>query len=376
MALDLSVRPVTTKADIRTFMKLPWKLYVSDPLWVPPLFFDLKNRLSKKHNPFFEHAEAEYFMAFRGSEPVGRITAQVDKHYDMHWGPGTGHFGWFESENDPAVAKALFEAAADWLKRRDRKKMQGPFNFNINDECGLLVDGFDTPPMILMPHNPQYYQTLFEEQGFAKAQDLYAYRLDATAEAPEDVANYAEKIRSREEVTVREWNMKEFKNEMERFREVYNQAWEQNWGMVKLTDKELKAHTLELRYLVDPGLAFFAEKADGEVMGVSLTLPNLNEYIMHLNGRLYNLLPTMWYNMVVKKRFRSCRVFALGVKQKFRRSGVGAVFYYDTLMAAKRLGYQWGEMSWILESNDAMNRAIQHMGGEVYKTYRVYEKSI
>ena len=376
MAQDITVRPVSTAADLQTFIKLPWKLYPKDPRWVPPLFFDIGNKLSKTHNAYFDHSTAEYFIAYRGSEPVGRITAQHDANYDKHWGGQTGHFGFFESVDDRSVARALFDAAADWLRKRGRDKMQGPFNFNINDECGLLVDGFDTPPMVLMTHNPPYYRGLLEAQGFLKAQDLLAYRLDATVDAPEDVRKYAEMIRRKEGVVIREWNMKDFKREMKLFIEVYNSAWERNWGMVQLTERELMAHSLELRYLVDSRLAFFAETQSGEVMGASLTLPNINEYIIALNGHLYNLLPFKWYPMVIKKKYRSCRVFALGVKKEFRRSGVGAVFYYDTLMAAKRLGYEWGEMSWILESNDAMNRAIQHMGGTVYKTYRIYEIAI
>ncbi len=376
MALDISVKPVSSSSELKTFMKLPWKLYVGDMNWVPPMFFDVGGKLNKKHNPFFDHAQAEYFIAWRGAEPVGRITAQIDEHYAKHWGPGTGHFGFFESIDDPAVARALFETARDWLKNKGIERMQGPYNFNINDECGLLVDGFDTPPMILMTHNPRYYQRMFDDFGFKKVQDLLAYRLDAVAEAPEDVKNYAEMIRKKEGVVIREWNLKDFDNEMKKFIEVYNSAWEKNWGSIMLTERELMAHSMELKYLLDPRLAFFAETRKGEVMGLSLTLPNLNEYIIRLNGHLYNLLPARWYPMVIKKKYTSCRVFALGVKAEFRRSGVGAVFYYDTLMAAKRLGYTWGEMSWILESNEAMNRAIQHMGGVVYKTYRIYERAV
>ena len=373
MALNVSVKEVSSGSELKAFIKLPWRIYQDDPCWVPPLFFELNNRLSKKRNPYFDHAQAEYFLAWRGSEPVGRITAQIDEHYDRHWGGKTGHFGWFESLDDVSVAKALFGAAGEWLRNKGRDRMQGPYNFNVNDECGLVVDAFDVPPVILYTHNPKYYSNFFNDYGFFKAQDLYSYRLDTTAEAPEDVVRFAETIRARDDVVIRTWNMRDFKTEMAKFREVYNAAWEKNWGDVMLTERELNAHALELRYLLDPRMCFFAEKRDGTPMGVSLTLPNLNEYFKGLNGHLYNLLPFQWYNMVVKKRYRSCRVFALGVKEEFRRLGVGAVFYYDTLTAAKRLGYEWGDMGWILESNDGMNRAIRNMGGEVYKTYRIYE---
>lgn len=373
MTSGITVSRVSDKMELEAFIKLPWKIYADDRNFMPPPLFDVKKRLGKKSNPYFEHSEAEYFLALRNGEAVGRITAQIDLNYDKHWGGKTAHFGWFEAIDDPAVAQALFDAAAKWLRDKGRDKMMGPFNFNINDECGLLVDGFDTPPMVLMTHNPRYYEKFFLDYGFTKAQDLYAYRLDAVADAPTDVKNFAEMIRKKEGVVIREWDLSKFEREMKLFREVYNSAWEKNWGMVQLTDAELKAYTLELRYLVDPRLAFFAETRDGQVMGASLTLPNVNEYYVKMNGHIYNLLPFAWYNMIVRKKFKSCRVFALGVKKEFRNSGVGAVFYYDTLMAAKKLGYEWGEMSWILESNPAMNRAIQHMGGTVYKTYRIYE---
>jgi hypothetical protein len=376
MALDVSIRPVTTSSEINTLIKLPWKLHADDPLWVPPLIFDVKNKFDKKHNHFFDHGEGEYFIAWKGSEPVGRITAQFDRNYDVQWGEGVGQFGWFECVDDRAVADALFGTAADWIRKQGRKKMQGPFNFNINDECGLLVDGFDTPPMFMMIHNPAYYQGLYEGHGMTKAMDMWAYRMDTTQEAPDDVKEYAEQIRARDDIIIRKWNMKEHNREMDRWLEVYNSAWEKNWGAVKMSEKEFKAHALELRFLADPDLMFMAETKDGEVMGCAFTLPNLNEYFKYLNGNVLKLFPFRWYPMIIKKRYKSCRVVTLGTKEKFRRSGVGAVFYHDTLMAAKRKGYEWGEMSWILETNDAMNRAIRNMGGEIYKTYRIYEKDI
>lgn len=376
MALDISVRPVSDNNDRNAFIRLPWRLYAGDPCWAPPLIFDVKRRLSPKHNHYFSHAEAELFVAYRGSEPVGRISAQIDKNYDMHWGEGMGQIGWYESVDDTAVARALFDTAADWLRSKGRERMQGPYDFNINDECALLVDGFDTPPMPLMKHNLRYYEGHFEDYGFDKAQDLYAYRLDTTAEPPEDIVKFAEAVRARDDVVIRNWDVSKHKSEMEKWLEVYNTAWEKNWGAVKMSDKEFLAHSAEMRYLADHDLIFVAEEPSGKVMGMAMTLPNLNEYLIQLNGHVYNLFPSLWYSMVVKKSYKTCRVFTLGVLEEYRRLGIGAVFYHDTLMAAKKNGYQWGEMSWILESNDAMNRAIRHMGGEVYKTYRIYETGL
>lgn len=375
--MTVTVRPVESAADLKAFLRLPWKIYPADKNWVPPLLWDQGRKLDRTHNPYFQHAEARYFIAGQGSEPLGRITAQVDRNYEAHWGRKVGQFGFFECADNPAVAQALFETAGAWLKAKGCVEAQGPFNPNINDECGCLVEGFDVPPMFLMTHNPPYYGKLIAAQGFEKAMDLLAYRMDAVAEAPQDVANYAEHIRHTEGITIRQWDLKNFEREMELFREVYNSAWEKNWGMVKLTDAELKAHTIELRTLVWPELAFFAFQGD-QIMGASLSIPNYNEVIIRLNGRLFpfGALRMGLARLQKGKAIKSCRVFALGVKQEFRRSGVGAVFYYDTLMAAKRLGLQWGEMSWILENNDAMNRAIQHMGGTVYKRYRIYGKNL
>ena len=376
MSQTITVKPVVSSSDLNLFLKLAWKLNTQTPNWVAPKMFDIKHRFDKKHHHFFDHAEGEYFIAWRGNQPVGRITAHFDYNHDLHWGGHKGHFGWFESENAPEVARALFEAASDWLRKNGRDKIQGPFNFNINEECGLLIDGFDTPPMFMMTHNPPYHQKLIEDLGFTKAQDLYAYRLDATAEPPADIVKFAESVRAREDVVIRPWNMKDHANEMKRWLEIYNSAWEKNWGSVKLTEAEFLEHTFELRFLADPELIFMAETKAGEIMGCAFSFPNLNEYIGPANGHLPGLLPFRWYDMVVRKKFSSLRVVTLGVKEEFRRSGVGAVFYYDTLMAAKRKGYKWGEMSWILESNGPMNRAIQHMGGTVYKTYRIYEKAL
>jgi GNAT superfamily N-acetyltransferase len=376
MPPEISIRPVESKSDLNAFVKLPWKIYKNDECWVPPMIFDVKRRLTEKHNHFFDHGRAKLFLAWKGSEPVGRISAQIDDNYDKHWGGKTGLFGWFESVDDPDVSNALFDAAKEWLKENGRDTMQGPYDFNINDECGLLVKGFDTPPMAMMKHNLIYYENLFDGYGFKKAQDLYAYRLDATADPPEDIANFAKLVRANDDIVIRNWDPKNIKVEMKKWLEVYNSAWEKNWGSVLLTEAEFMAHTLELKYAVDPEFVFIAENKKGEVMGMALALPNVNEYYAKVNGHIYNFFPTLWYQMFVKKKYKSLRVFTLGVKEEFRKSGIGAVFYYDTLMAAKKKGYTWGEMSWILESNDAMNRAIVNMGGEIYKTYRIYDKSI
>jgi len=368
--MSLKVRRVESKSDLKNFIYFPWKIYQGDKNWVPPLIFDMKRKLDPKENPYFEHARAQYFLAERNGEIVGRITAQVDDHYYQHWGEKVGQWGFFESIDDQEVASALFDSARSWLKEQGQVKMQGPFNFTINDECGLLIDGFDSPPMMLMTYNPAYYQKLCEGYGMRKAIDLLAYKTTADTEPDPAIVNFANLLKQKHEIKIQNMNWKNFDQQMDWFVEIYNSAWEKNWGMVPLTEKELRYHTAELRLLAwrFPELNFFA-LVNNKPIGMSITIPNLNEVLIKCNGRL--LTPRIIE--LLTHKFESCRVFALGVKEEYRRMGVGAVFYVETLNSARRTGFKWGEMSWILETNAPMRRAIERMGGYVYKTYRIYE---
>jgi len=368
--MAVKVRKVESKGDLYIFIRFPWRIYRNDKNWVPPLLFDVSRRLDRGKNFYFDHARAEYFLAEKDGEPAGRITAQVDDFYFEHWGEKVGQFGFFECVDDPEVSKALFDAAADWLRRQGRERMQGPFNFTVNDECGLLVHGFDTPPMMLMTHNPKYYQALYEKYGMKKAMDLLAYRAEGTTEPDPAVVSFAELLKKKHEIKIRNMNWRNFDKEMNNFVQIYNSAWEKNWGMVPVTEKEIRSHGFELRLLAAfwPEMNFFAE-VEGRVIGMSITIPNFNEVLIHLNGKILNWRTLRFFT----HKFESCRVFALGVKDEYRRLGVGAVFYVETLYTAKRRGFKWGEMSWILETNQPMRRAIERMGGHVYKTYRIYE---
>lgn len=371
--MAIEIREIETKDELKKFILFVRKIYRNDKNFVHPLFFDVSTKLDKRKNPYFEHAKAKYFIAERNREMVGRLTAQIDRHYFEHWGAKVGHFGFFECIDDQEVANALFDRACEWLRQEGQEKIQGPYNLTINDECGLLIDGFDLPPMILMTYNPPYYQKLIENYGFKKAMDLLAYRMDSTQEPPEDVVRFAEMLKKKHQITIRNMSHRNFDRELDKFVEIYNSAWEKNWGMVPLTEKEIRMHKPELWLLARffPELNFFAE-VEGKPVGMSITLPNFNEVLIKLNGRL--LTPGIFRFFTHK--FESCRVFALGVKPDYRRLGIGAVFYVETLFTARRLGYKWGEMSWILENNQEMNRAIQHMGGKVYKSYRIYEKEL
>jgi hypothetical protein len=373
----VTVAPVRTDRDLAAFVEVPFDLYRCDPLWVAPIRSDLLRRLDPDRNPFFEHAEAAYFLARRGDRSVGRISAHTDASFDrIHADePSTGFFGFFECENDADAALALFDAAEEWLASRGRVRMIGPASFTLNDEAGLLVDGFDSSPMIFMTYNPDYYELLVGKGGFERAQDLWAYRLDATAEPPPEMVAWGEEAAER--FTFRPIDMKRFDRDLLAFMDVYNASWERNWGFAPVSEAEIHAHAKDLRPLIDPRLVIVVEDgASGETAAVGLTLPNLNEALIRAKGRLGPVSAARILWKAKRRRWEACRVFALGVKPAYRQTGVGARLYCETLAAARRAGYRWGEMSWILESNVEMNHAIRHMGGTIYKTYRMYERPI
>lgn len=358
------------------FISLPWHISanLNDPQWVPPLRMENRLRMSERFNPFFKNARAKYFIAYDAGKPVGRISAHISDRFNEFQKVKWGFFGWFECVDDPEVAKALLERAENQLSEWGMEACVGPFNYTSNDECGLLIDGFDTPPMFLMTHNPQYYQSLIEKAGYEKGHDLLAYRIDATAEPPEGIVEIAEQIRSRPDVNFRTWDIKNnLRRELLAFLDIFNAAWSRNWGYVPLAREELLSHEFELKRLLDEEIAFMAE-VNGEPAGFSLSLPNLNEAIRHMNGKANPI--AIWKFLKAMKKVESLRVFALGVKPEHRTVGVASVFYVDTLRVARQRGYKYGEMSWILESNDAMNRAIKAMGGTVYKTYRIFKKDL
>ncbi len=381
MALDvtlparraLEVRPVASKRELNTFIKLPWRLYRNEPNWVPPLVFDRKRFLDRSRNPFFKHAEVELFLAWRGDQPVGRISAQVDRNFNEFQHHEWGMFGFFESEDDPEVAAGLLGAAADWLKVRRRDRMVGPMDFTTNDECGVLVDGYELLPTILTNWHHPYYPALIEGAGLTKAMDLYMWSLDvANREAVHPaIWRVAEEVESKYGITVRNMRKKDMEAEIGRFLEVYNAAWERNWGFVPLTEEEVRHYAKDLKQILDENWAFIAEK-DGEPVGAALTLPDYNQVFKHLNGRL---LPFGWAKFLYyKRKIDRVRVFALGVKPEYQHTGVGAKLYERHWEAGARTRQHRGETGWTLESNKPMNRAMERMGGRVIRTYRVYER--
>jgi hypothetical protein len=375
----VSIRPVRSKRELKRFVKVPFGLHSDQPQWVAPLIFERMEFLSREKNPYFEHAEAEYFLAERDGEAVGRITVQVDHRWDEYQGGSDAMFGFFETANDPKVAAALLGAATEWARGKGRGRLLGPMDFTTNDEIGILIEGYERRPMILEPWHPPYYRELIEAEGFDKAMDVQMWELqfgDLKEGESFDPSIHAaaEKALGDEGIVIRNMRKREMASEVRRFMDVYNEAWGDNWGFVPITDAEVEFQAKNLKQVIDEDWAYMAEK-DGEVVGAALTLPDINQVLAKLNGRL---LPTGWLRFLLGKgKVDQLRVLALGVKHDYRHSGVAAGLYLKHLETAAAPGkIEGGEMGWILETNGPMNRAMEGMGGKVVKKYRLYEKAL
>jgi GNAT superfamily N-acetyltransferase len=376
---SVSIRPVRTRRELKRFIKVPFRLHRDHPQWVAPLIFERMEFLNRKKNPYFEHAEAEYFVAERDGEPVGRISAQLDHRWDEYQGGSDAMFGFFETSEDAEVTGALLDAAAEWAAARGRTRILGPMDFTTNDELGILIEGFELRPMILENWHPPYYQRQIEAHGFSKAMDLLMWELnfgDLKEGERFDPAIHAaaKKALSDEGVTIRNIDKGNLEREMRLFTPVYNDAWSDNWGFVPPTDAEVAFHAKLLKQVIDEDWAYIAEK-DGEAIGAALTLPDINQVLAKLNGRL---LPFGWARFLLGKgKVDRLRVFALGVKGDYRHTGVAAGLYLKHLETAQKPGaIEGGEMGWILETNGPMNRAMEGMGGRVVKKYRLYERAL
>jgi hypothetical protein len=376
---SLTIRPVRTRRELKRFVKVPFRLHREHPQWVPPLVFERMQFLDREKNPYFEHAEAEYFIAERDGEPVGRITAQVDERWDEFQGGSDAMFGFFETVDDPEVAKALLDAAAEWARAKGRSRLLGPMDFTTNDELGILIEGYELEPFILENWHPPYSRELLEAAGLGKEIDLLVWelRLGSLKEGERfdpSIHAAAKKALEEEGVVIRNMRKRDMADEVRRFSEVYNEAWADNWGFVPPTDAEVEFHAKILKQVIDEDWAYIAEK-DGDPVGAALTLPDINQVMAKLNGRL---LPFGWLRFLLgRRKIDRLRVFALGVKHDYRHSGVAAGLYLKHLETSYMPGaITWGEMGWILETNVPMNRAMEGMGGKVVKRYRVYEKAL
>lgn len=369
------IRPVSTRRDLTAFVKLPGRLYSNERNWVAPLQFERRQFLDRSKNPYFQHARAEYFLAERGGRVVGRITAQVDERFQEVQDSRAGHFGFFDCERDPEAAAALLEAAQRWLTAQGCDIMVGPQDFTMNDECGVLVEGHGRPPVVGTGWHHPYYQELLEGAGLAKAMDLYMWELHI--EGRENVLpiiwELADKLEPEHGITIRHVSKRNLDEEMRRFVSIYNVAWERNWGFSPLTEAEIAHHAKTLKPILDEHWMMFAEK-DGEAIGVAVTVPDFNQVLHRIDGRL---LPFGWAKLLRhRKDIDRVRVGFLGVRPEWQHVGVAAGLYKEHFDMAAATPQSWGEMGWILETNNAMNRAMEAMGGRIVRRYRLYERPL
>jgi GNAT superfamily N-acetyltransferase len=372
---EIKISEVSTRRDRDAFIKFQWRIYANDPVWVPPLIIERKTFLDRKRHPFYRHGEAALFLARQNGEIVGRIMASDDPNYNSLHQSNVGCFGLFECIDDRNVAAALFEAAVNWLRQKGRTEMMGPIDYSTNYVCGLLIDGFQFAPTILTAHNPPYYRELIEGCGFAKAKDWYAWWFADPAKAVTHLRRFAERVRRRWPVTIRSANLKNIREESRRLRQIYNQAWEKNWGFVSFTEAEFEFMTREMKPLLVPGFAWIAEMGN-EPIGFTLCLPDINVVLRHLNGRLtrfgfpIGLIKLLFY----KRRIRKGRLIALGVIEKYRRAGVAEMLVLRVMEETMIKRGITGELSMTLEDNFMINRFLEAIGATKYKTYRIFKR--
>ena len=366
----IEVVSVDNKSALNEFVELPFRLYRNEPHWVPPLRIAVKELLDKAKHPFYANAETELYLARREGKVVGRVAAILDKAHNRFHEEKAGFFGFFECENDPEAAAVLLGAAKKWVTGKGAEFIRGPVNPSTNYECGLLIDGFDSDPMVMMTYNPRYYPALMDQAGLHKAKDLFAYLSNANTIEMKKINRVADKILATTGVTVRPINMKDFDAEVDRVWEVYGAAWARNWGFIPMSREEFKQMGKEMKMILKPDLVLIGELA-GRVVGFALALPDVNQALKPAGGSLFptGLLKILYYQRLIK----SVRVLALGVVEEYRPSGLAAGFYATLVRNARKLGFGDCEMSWILEDNVLMNRSLEVMGAKRYKTYRIYE---
>jgi hypothetical protein len=373
----VKVRAVRSRRDRRAFLELPYRLYKGNVHWIPPLRTAQKGILDTRHHPFYKTSDVEMFLAERDGRAVGRVMAILNRAHNEFHGERTGFFGFFEVEHDPEVSRALMDAAREWLILRGAEVMRGPVNPSTNYECGLLVEGFDLDPAIMMTYNPPYYVELLESCGFKKAIDLYAYYVDdRSLVTPEKLRRVADRLKEREKISVRTINLKDFAREVELVREVYNDAWSRNWGFVPVTREEFEHLAKDLKQIIDPELVYIAEtreegRAQPKPVGFFLAIPDFNQALKKINGRLlpFGIVKLLWYS----RKITAIRIITMGVIRECQHLGVAALFYEEINRRGRARGYRSAEMSWVLENNELMNRAAKLLGGRRSKTYRIYE---
>jgi hypothetical protein len=379
----VTVRKVENAADFRAFFEFPWLLYKDNPTWVPPLLSMRRDLLDKQKNPSWEYMEGDYFAAWRGDQIVGTIAALINNRHNEYWGEHIGWFGTFDVSDDHEAATALLHTAAAWVKAKGFDAIRGPQSFTTHEETGLLVDGFERPVM-LMPFNPPYYQKLVENAGFTKAMDVFSFHISRQGALEHSTGDRLERIAEgvikRNKITVRQIDRKRLKEEFVLFKEIYNSAWDKNWGFVPMTSKELDSMVNSLGQFFEPDFAFFAQ-VDGQPVGFVMAIPDFNQVLQKAGARpgvpeIFSMLKALWY-WKIRPVMDWARVPLMGVKEQFRNKGVDAVLYYyvfRALVNSRRI--QHLDSGWILEANQNMVRIAKSFGCEIYKTHRIYEKKL
>ena len=374
---NIEVSEVTSRRERDAFIKFQWQIYTNDQVWVPPLIIERKKFLDRKQHPFYRHGDAALFLARKNGKIGGRIMASDDPNYNSLHQTNTGCFGLFECIEDEDVAAALFDAAASWLGKKGRTEMMGPIDYSTNYVCGLLIDGFQFPPTILTAHNPPYYRQLIENCGFTKTKDWYAWWFADPSNASARLRRLATRLKERWPVMIRPANLRNLRDESRRLRQIFNQAWEKNWGFVPFTEAEIEFMTEELKPVIVPEFAWVAE-IGSEPAGFILCLPDINVVLRDLNGRLTRFgLPIGLIRLLTyKNRAQQGRLIALGVVKKYRRAGIAEMLVLRIIEETMVKRGMTGEMSMTLEDNYMINRFLEAIGAERYKTYRIYSKSV
>ena len=372
--MGLEIRPVVRRRDVRAFVGLPFRLYGTATPWVPPLKVERRLYLNRRLNPFFRHGEAELFLAERAGRPVGRISAHVDRAFNDYHAERWGWFGFLEVADDAEALTGLLDAAERWLRDRGCERMVGPADFTLNDGCGILVDGFERPPIIRQNWNEPYLPALCEGVGLEKAMDVFFWHLEIADRAKmlPILPQLARDAREKHGMRIRKMSRRSLRRDLDLFGELYNDAWKKNWGFVPYTKEDLDAYALDMQLVFDREWFMVAETAEGQPVGVAITVPDVNQVLARMGGRV---LPLGWWHFVRKRRIIDrCRVGFLGVKPEYQHTGVAALLYLQHFDLAEIERITSGEMGWILETNTGMNRAMKAMHGRIVKRYRLYER--
>lgn len=378
---SIEIKPVLSKKDRKTFVTLLWDIFKDDPNWVPPLIMERMDIIDEKKNPYFLHADVRLWIAYKNGMPVGRISAQIDELVEPQHGVKTGHYGFFDCINDQDVADALFDTACSWLKENGMIEVIGPFSLSINEETGMLVEGFDTPPRLLMGHARPYYEKLVQNYGLSSVKDIWAYTLDISEPIlPPTIQKLVDRAVDKGQVKFRPINMDKYEEELKIILDIFNDAWIENWKYIPFTEAELDHAVKELKMIIREDFTYIAE-IDGVPQAMMVTLPNINEIIRDLDGKLFpfGIFKLLW-RLKLKPSFKTVRVPLMGVRTEYQNSRLSGIMSFGLFEACRqsaiKIGCEQAELSWVLEENTRLSKLLESIGCVKYKTYRLYQKDL